>query len=391
MRSTRVLPIVVALVAWLAVVSIGAPPASAVDPPLYAQTTGDSGTGITITDSPTDQYDAEGAADFVVPPSTTWNLSSVVATVVDLTGGDVNSIRVRIYADAAGTPGSVLFDQTDASTGNGAPADETITLNPVISLSSGTYWLSLQANAPNFQFYWETTSITTGAAGMWRNPNNGFGYGCTSFAPTTSCFTVAPVNDWLFQLLGTTGGGAGTCNGLTPTITGSGTITGTSGPDVILGSSGPDSITGGGGADTICAGDGDDVVHGGAGGDRIDGGAGNDQVYGQGGDDVLAGNGGDDTVKGQDGNDQISGGQGSDTLAGGIGDDFLSGGDGKDHIFGGDGSDKANGSEGNDVMFGGAGNDDLHGNAGNDSMDGGTGTDTCKGGGGTDTLTECDN
>ena len=384
MRSARVLTVAVALTAWLVVAGVGAPSASA-DTVLYDQ----SGT---VANGPNtaDGTGTEGAADFVVPPGTTWTLSSLVVTAFDQ-GNDVSSFNVAIYADNSGVPGTVVTGQTDAGTGGGSPGNETITLNPVIVLPSGTYWLVLQGATTSF-WYWATNATTVGNPGMWRYPTLFFAHGCSSFSPTAGCFGDSAMNDYLFQLVGTssTTSGSGLCNGLTPTIVGSGAITGTSGADVILGSSGADDINGGGGADTICAGDGDDVVHGGGGGDRIDGGAGKDQIYGQAGDDVLAGNGDNDLVKGQDGNDQISGGQGSDKLAGGTGDDFLSGGDGNDHIFGNDGSDKANGSAGNDTMFGGAGNDDLHGNAGEDSLDGGTGTDSCKGGGGTDTLSACE-
>jgi Ca2+-binding RTX toxin-like protein len=390
-----VLVAVVGLVTWLAVAAIGAPAANAADPVLYDQS-GTAVDGPVTVDWPDNSFDTEGAADFVVPSGQTWNLSSIIVQAYDFNdiSTEVNSINVRIYADSAGAPGALVTSQTDSSTGFGNPAAETITLNPVISLPSGTYWLSLQGITSN-GWYWGTNTNTVGALGMWRNPGGGWsGSSCNSFVPTTSCPIFsgngANVNDYVFQLLGTTGAGSGLCNGLTPTITGSGTIKGTSGADVILGSSGPDDISGGGGADTICAGDGDDVVHGGGGGDRIEGGAGKDQIYGQAGNDVISGGGDNDTLKGQDGSDQIAGGQGNDKLAGGYGDDFLSGGDGNDHIFGNDGTDSTNGSAGNDTMFGGAGADDLHGNAGEDALDGGTGTDSCSGGGGTDTLNACE-
>ena len=395
MRSTRVLSIAVALMAWLVAASIGAPHAAAIPSSLLYDQTQTQGNAIISADSPDDQYDSEAADDFVVPSATTWTLSSLVVAAHNGTGVDVTSFRVRIYSNNGGVPGTVLFDQTDAGTGDGYPANETITLNPAIALNAGTYWLSVQGLATNYQWFWDTGSGAFGSPAQWRNPPNGLATGCTNFGTLNgTCFSSEDLTSLIFQVFGTSAassGGAGLCNGLTPTVSGSGTISGTPGPDVIMGSDGADDISGGGGADTICAGDGDDVVHGGGGGDRIDGGAGKDQVFGQAGDDVISGGGDNDSLKGQDGHDQISGGQGNDTLAGGTGDDFLSGGDGKDHLFGGDGGDTANGSAGNDVMFGGPGNDDLHGNAGEDSLDGGIGTDSCKGGGGTDTLTACEN
>ena len=62
---------------------------------------------------------------------------------------------------------------------------------------------------------------------------------------------------------------APTCDGLLPTITGSGVINGTSGNDVIIGSAGSDTINGGSGNDTICGGGGNDSVSGGSGNDRM--------------------------------------------------------------------------------------------------------------------------
>lgn len=68
------------------------------------------------------------------------------------------------------------------------------------------------------------------------------------------------------------------CSGLSLTnlITGSGTITGTSGNDLILGSAGADTIDGLGGDDCILGGGGDDLIIGGDGSDICIGGPGSD-------------------------------------------------------------------------------------------------------------------
>jgi Ca2+-binding RTX toxin-like protein len=81
-----------------------------------------------------------------------------------------------------------------------------------------------------------------------------------------------------------------TCNGLTPTIVGTGannTINGTSGRDVIAGLGGADTIDGKGGDDVICGGDGPDTLSGGDGNDWIDGGASSDSIRGDGGRDTC--------------------------------------------------------------------------------------------------------
>lgn len=63
---------------------------------------------------------------------------------------------------------------------------------------------------------------------------------------------------------------------LTNTISGSGTITGTTGNDLIIGSADADSIDGLGGDDCILGGDGDDAITGGDGNDVCLGGPGID-------------------------------------------------------------------------------------------------------------------
>jgi predicted extracellular nuclease len=98
------------------------------------------------------------------------------------------------------------------------------------------------------------------------------------------------------------------CNGLSPTIRGTGDadrLTGTRGRDVILGL---------GGADTITGGNGDDVICGGAGNDTVSGGNGADIELGGFGDDLLEGDRGDDTLIGGPGRDTLSQGQGSGRL-----------------------------------------------------------------------------
>jgi Ca2+-binding RTX toxin-like protein len=69
------------------------------------------------------------------------------------------------------------------------------------------------------------------------------------------------------------------CRGLslTQVISGSGTLTGTSGNDLIIGSSGADLIDGLGGNDCVLGGSGDDSLTGSDGNDVCLGGPGNDQ------------------------------------------------------------------------------------------------------------------
>ncbi len=99
------------------------------------------------------------------------------------------------------------------------------------------------------------------------------------FIVTDSGWVVAPYTHYIDDVSYEGESVGVTCNGLAPTITGSGTINGTAGNDVILGSEGADTINGRGGNDVICALGGTDVVDGAAGADIILGGPDDDRLW----------------------------------------------------------------------------------------------------------------
>lgn len=111
---------------------------------------------------------------------------------------------------------------------------------------------------------------------------------------------------------------------------------------------------------------------------------GNDVIVGTDGDDVIMAFGGDDVVDGRGGNDVICGGPGADTLLGGEGDDLLIGDEGDDVLIGDAGNDVLRGGKGRDALFGGLGSDRLFGDDGDDVLDGGAGDDRQDGGSGRD-------
>jgi VCBS repeat-containing protein len=117
-----------------------------------------------------------------------------------------------------------------------------------------------------------------------------------------------------------------TCDGQTPTITGSDaddSLAGTEDDDVILAGKGVDLVDAGAGDDTICARGDDDAAAGGEGADKIRGGGGDDTIFGGAGDDELLGGRGDDQIFGEDDDDQIDGRRGDDGCSGGPGADEL--------------------------------------------------------------------
>jgi Ca2+-binding RTX toxin-like protein len=191
-------------------------------------------------------------------------------------------------------------------------------------------------------------------------------------------------------------------------ISGHGTLTGSSGNDQIGGSPLADSVRAGSGRDFIDAGDGPDDIVGGSGTDtlaypasrttpvNVSVGAGNgndggseDQgsgkrdtvhgdievVVGTPQADLIAGDSSSETLIGAAGNDILSGNNGNDTLLGLEGDDLLVGGQGTDLLRGWTGADRLFGGRGNDRASGGPDGDLVVGNRGHDVLKGKSGID----------------
>jgi hypothetical protein len=65
-----------------------------------------------------------------------------------------------------------------------------ITLTMPCILSSGTHWVSVQANLnffPDGQWSWFARAPQANNGAVFRNPGNGFATGCTSFGRRTTC------------------------------------------------------------------------------------------------------------------------------------------------------------------------------------------------------------
>jgi len=206
------------------------PSAPIVFPVLYTQADNDSGVGVVSQDFETanDVYDSEGADDFVVPDGVTWAVMSVTANGVYFNGaGPAPAVNLTIFADNAGVPGAV-----ECAYPLQTPADSagvfTFTLPTTCYLVSGTYWIDVQARmdfAAGGEWGWESRSVQSNAAALWKNPGDGLGTGCTTFgSPMNSCITAAGGPDFLFSL-------SGNAVALTPTAllvdtTGAGSLNG---------------------------------------------------------------------------------------------------------------------------------------------------------------------
>jgi hypothetical protein len=154
----------------------------------------------TSTDMPDDTLDSQGADDFVVPAGQVWSISTVFAPGSNGSSHPepflIPGVNVTVYADAGGAPGAVVASYPSVPPTT-LPDDLTIPISPALSLSAGTYWISVQADLSSLTIFdswgWATRNATTGATGVWRNPGGGFG-GPTDWAPE---------RDWEFDLRGT--------------------------------------------------------------------------------------------------------------------------------------------------------------------------------------------
>jgi hypothetical protein len=168
-----------------------------------------------------DQYDSQGADDFVVPGGQTWLVDQVDVAGVYRGGGIADSANVIFYMDSGNLPGAPVYTATNVvpvlglDTGNFS-----ISLSPPAALSAGAYWVSVQANErlnPNGQWFWRNRQSSANNPAAWRNPGGGFFTSCNSFWGWRifQCNISGDAPDQVFRLIGTLP--------TTPTVTSTGT------------------------------------------------------------------------------------------------------------------------------------------------------------------------
>ncbi|MCD4749527.1 MAG: S8 family serine peptidase [Thermoanaerobaculales bacterium] len=176
---------------------------------LYQQAASPSDSGKSCQDfeAAYNDYDAEGAADFVVPAGG-WVLERVDIPGHYSTSGPLDSVDVLVYSNSSGMPDVVVCSNMGVGGANlvDTSGDLQATLPTPCDLSAGTYWLGIQGNmdyGSGGQWYWQQDDIqSTSYEGVWRNPGNGFGTGCTSWTYLTTCGSPADPPDYVFTLWG---------------------------------------------------------------------------------------------------------------------------------------------------------------------------------------------
>ena len=175
-----------------------------------------------------DAFDDETADDFVVPGGETWNINQVDAGGQYFNGpGPMISANVSFYADAGGLPGSQVATRPNMTVVDSG-GSIVIAIPSAVTLGSGHYWVSVQANmdfAVGGQWGFEDRLVQSNAEAAWQNPGGGFGVCPTWGGRNSTCGIDPGVPDQVFRLSGTTGGGGPSCSGGPITINDDGPAT----------------------------------------------------------------------------------------------------------------------------------------------------------------------
>lgn len=182
---------------------------------LYSQLDDPSGDGVPDQDfeAAYDAYDSIAADDFVVTDTDGWTIQQV-STVGSTGTAGASTVDVTIHANSVGGGDPDLPGAAECTYTGLTPVDTTgsfvITLPTACVVGPGTHWLSIQTNqtvGTNGQHFWSNRSTQTGSESVWANAGNGFGSGCTAFAPVLTCGVGGGASpDLLFQLDGILGG-----------------------------------------------------------------------------------------------------------------------------------------------------------------------------------------
>jgi hypothetical protein len=161
-----------------------------VQPVLWDQTGLRSGARVS-SDHGGDEFDSQGADDFVVPAGHVWSVTSVFAPGSNGSTHPepfiVPGVNVSIYADGGAQPGDLIRSYVSVPPTT-SPDDLTIPLSPALVLGPGTYWISVQADFNSLGlsdgWLWAVRQTPIGATGVWRS-GSGLGAGNEEWAPLT--------------------------------------------------------------------------------------------------------------------------------------------------------------------------------------------------------------
>lgn len=151
-----------------------------------------------------DVYDTMAADDFTVPAGFKWLVNQVTVTGAYTSTGGATSAHVTFYKNKANLPQNIVADYPAAVITTDSAGSFVITV-PKTALKPGKYWVGVQANLDfgvGGQWFWSDRTILAGAETAWQNPGNGFGTGCTVYAPLSTCIPATFDPDRMFAIGG---------------------------------------------------------------------------------------------------------------------------------------------------------------------------------------------
>jgi hypothetical protein len=168
-----------------------------------------------------DQYDAQGADDFVVTDAVGWTVSAFNFQVSATSDPSSATYDIEVLPDSGGLPGASPLCSYPAAAGvlDGTNTSLSVTLPSACVLPQGTYWIEMVVNLDFLaggQVFWSDFSSGSGANSKWQNPGGGFGTTCATWSDLSTCGpSSSPVGGgqtaFLFQVVGAVGGGGGSC------------------------------------------------------------------------------------------------------------------------------------------------------------------------------------
>jgi len=152
-------------------------------------------------------YDSWGGDDFdmSVGGCATAGLGSLFTPgSLTVAGSNPFFVNVAFYKDAGGVPGAVFAGcDFPANTNFTSAGDGDLTIDVEgCKPPPGLVWFSQNVRMDfNLfgQHYWATRASANLDPGVWKNPGNGFGNGCTDWQPANAVCGMTG-EDWLFEL-----------------------------------------------------------------------------------------------------------------------------------------------------------------------------------------------
>jgi hypothetical protein len=157
-------------------------------------------------------FDTAGAADFKCGKNTTKQQRTIKKVIVNGYFGDAGSsqFNVTVYKNKAGEPDDSIAPLcptqtvTGTPTGSAYPTNDTttITLTTKCVAKTSVNWIEVQVVSAAGPWYWEMQQERPGNAPDWRDGNDVYGSGCTTYQNGRHLFECLGYDygDWMFVI-----------------------------------------------------------------------------------------------------------------------------------------------------------------------------------------------